>query len=173
MLRNYFQGQTIKESNHSRCIGLKRPDSLYIINDTGISSDKSILIQVNKSEKILPTSFNFSDFDGRLVVTGCGGIASFSLGLVALWKYLYLIESSLIHHFHMRMLKFLLIQMSTAHWYRVDFNFTALPLLAWIEVIIQVVNNLLRFILTIGFGVEYKFLNFHSEDSFIFLLNVS
>ena len=53
--------------------------------------------------------------------------------------------------------------------YRLYFNFTTLPLLTWIEVISQANNNLLSFILTNGFGVEYNFLNFHCEDSFTVL----
>ena len=63
--------------------------------------------------------------------------------------------------------------MSPTNWYREDFNFTALPLRAWIEVIIRAINNLLGFILTTGFGDEYQFLNSHCEDPFIVLLNVS
>ena len=63
--------------------------------------------------------------------------------------------------------------MSTANWYRLDFNFTTLPLLAWIEVIIQAANNLLSFIFTNGLCVEYNFLRFHYEYSSIVLLSVS
>lgn len=63
--------------------------------------------------------------------------------------------------------------MLTSNWYQVDFNFTDLPLLVWIQVIIRVANNLLGFILTTGFGVEYNFLNLCCEDSFNVLLNVS
>jgi hypothetical protein len=66
-----------------------------------------------------------------------------------------------------------LLNLLTATWHQMGFNFTALPLLAWIEVIIRAANNLLNFILTTGFGVEYEFLNFHYEDSLIVLLNVS
>ena len=63
--------------------------------------------------------------------------------------------------------------MSKTNWYRVDFNFTTLPLLAWIEVIIRAANDLLGLILTTSFGVEYNFLKFRCEDTFIVLLNVS
>ena len=69
--------------------------------------------------------------------------------------------------------KFLFIEMSTTNWYRVNFNFTALPLLALIGIIIWAVNKLLRFIFTTSFGDEYNFLNFYCEDPFIVLLNVS
>ena len=66
-----------------------------------------------------------------------------------------------------------LLNLLTTTWHRMGFNFTALPLLAWIEVIIRVANNLLNFILTTSFGVEYNFLNFCCKDSLIVLLNVS
>ena len=131
------------------------------------------LCRSNKSRMILPTPFNFHDFDRCLIITKCGGIAFFSPGLVALCRSLYLIESSWIHCFYMWLLKFLFIKMLTTNWYRVDFNFTTFALLAWIEVIIKDVNNFLGFILTTSFGVEYNFLNFCCEDPFIVLLNVS
>ena len=57
--------------------------------------------------------------------------------------------------------------MSSVNWYRVDFTFTTLPLLEWIEVSIQDANNLLGFILTTGFGEEYNFLNSCCKDPFI------
>ena len=57
--------------------------------------------------------------------------------------------------------------MSSANWYRVDFNFISRPLCAWIEIIIRASNNLLGLILTIGFGEEYKFLNSYCKDPFI------
>ena len=44
---------------------------------------------------------------------------------------------------------------------------------AWIELIIRAANNLLGFILTTSFGVEYNLLNFRREYPFIVLLNVS
>ena len=69
--------------------------------------------------------------------------------------------------------KFYLRRMSSTNWYRVDFNFTTLPLCAWIEVNIRAANKLLRFILTTGFGEEYKFINFLHEDPFIVSLYVS
>ena len=81
--------------------------------------------------------------------------------------------SAWIHCFHKWLPKFLFSRMSSTNLYRVEFNFTTLPLCAWIEVIIRDSNNLLGFILTIGFDVEYSFLKFHCEDPFIILLNVS
>ena len=63
--------------------------------------------------------------------------------------------------------------MSLANWYRVDFNFIALPLHAWIEVIIHAPNNLLGFILGTRFGDEYNFLKSHCKDPFIVPLYVS
>jgi hypothetical protein len=59
--------------------------------------------------------------------------------------------------------------MSSANLYQMDFSFTTLPLRAWIKVIIRAANNLLSFILTIGFGEEYNFLNFHCEYPSLFL----
>ena len=126
-----------------------------------------------KFGKILPISFNFPDFDRCSIVTECKGFAIFSLRFLILWKYLYLVESSWIHCFCMKLLKFLFINISTTNWYRVDFNFTTLPLLTWIGVIIWAANNLLSFIFTTGLCVEYNFLSFHFEYSFIVLLNVS
>ena len=170
MLRNYFQCQTIRDSKFLNAIGFKRLTNLSIIKHKVNSSDKSTLIQVKQIWKYLTNPFNFSDFDRCSIVIECGGIASFSHGLVAFWKYLYLMESSWIHCFHMWLSKFLFIKMSKTNWYQVDFNFTALPLLAWIEVIIRATNSFLGFILTIGFGDEY---NFRCEDPFIVLSNVS
>ena len=62
--------------------------------------------------------------------------------------------------------------MSSTNWYQAGFNFTTLPLRAWIEIIIQVDNNLLGLILTTSFGEEYNFLNFRCNDPIISLLNV-
>ena len=131
------------------------------------------LLRSNKSRKILLTPFNFPDFDGCSIVTESRGFAILSVRLLVLWKSLYLVESSWINCLHMWLSKFLFIKMSTTTWYQVDFNFTALPLLTWIELIIRVANNLLSFVFTTGLCVEYKFLGFRCEDSFIVLLNVS
>ena len=134
---------------------------------------RGYLYMLNKSRKILPTPFNFLDLDGCSIIMECRGIASFSLGPIVLWKSLYLMAWAWIHCCHKWLSKFLFSRMSLANWYWVYFNFTTLPLHAWIEVIIWVSNNLLCFILTTSFGDKYEFLNSHCKDPFIVLFNVS
>ena len=133
---------------------------------------RGYLDRLKKYRKILPTLFNFLDLDGCSIVMECRGIASLSLGLLVLWKYLYLMELAWRYCFHKWLSKFVFSKISSTNWYQANFSFKARPLRIRIEVIIGLDNNLLGFILTTCFGDEYNFLNSHCKDPFIVVLNM-
>ena len=158
MFRNSFQCQSIMDSTS---ISLKRPTSLNIINNKVNGSDKRILIQVKtnleRSYKLHSTSLIWM-FDFHKVLRLC---------------IPFLRTCNLVEILVSDRIGFVIDKMSNTNWYQVPSVSHLFLFLSWFGIFIRDVNELLSFIFTTSFSNEYNFLNFHCEDPFIILLNVS
>ena len=160
MLRSSFQYQTIMDSTFLKAISLKRLTSLNIINNKVNGSDKRILIQfktnLERSYQLHSTSL-IQMFDCHKV----WDFVFFFLELVTLWKsdrISFVIDKS-----------FSLLKCQTPIGIECLQFHSSSSFLNWFGIFIRAVNEL--FIFTTSFGD--KFTNFHCEDPFIVLLNVS
>ena len=173
MLRNSFQYQSVMESTFLKAISLKRPTSLNIVNNKVNGSDKGILIQVKtnleRSYQLHSTSLIWM-FDCHQVLRlcilfprTCNLVEILVSDRIILWltKFLHVTDKVSLH------------QDVNNQFVSCDLQFHSSFSSELIGIIIWVVNNLLSFIFTTSFGDEYNFLNFHCEDPFIVLLNVS